>query len=102
MVTASLREVTSGQDQIAITLRPVPESKERARHDVGLTIAARRLAESALEELGRLGVVAALDDEGRARFRATRALPPAARRVVETFGDVVEVYLRERNSGEAR
>jgi hypothetical protein len=75
-----------------------PESKERAHHHVGLTMAARRFAESALEELRRLGVAATLDDEGRARFRATRVLPSAARRIVETHGDVIETYLSERNS----
>ena len=73
-----------------------PEAKEREHHHVGLTVAARRLAELALEELGRLGVAATLDDEGRARFRAARVLPPAARRIVETHGDVIETYLREK------
>jgi hypothetical protein len=59
-----------------------PESKEREHHHMGLTVAARRLAESALEELGQLGVAVTLDDEGRARFRAIRDLPPAAKRIV--------------------
>ena len=65
-----------------------PESKEREHDHMGLTVAARRLADSAL------------DDEGRARFRAIRDLPPAAKRIVETHGDVIEVYLREKESNQ--
>ena len=51
-----------------------PDSPTAAHHPVGLTVAARRLAEAALEELGRFGVVVTLDEEGRARFRATMAM----------------------------
>ena len=49
-----------------------PEVREPTHHPVGLTVAAQRLAEATLEELGRFGVVVTLDDEGKARFRATR------------------------------
>jgi hypothetical protein len=73
-----------------------PESTEPAHHHVGLTVAARRLAESALEELGRLGVVVTLDEEGRARFRPTRILPHAAKLAIERQGDVIEALLIER------
>jgi hypothetical protein len=77
-----------------------PESKEREHHHVGLTVAARRLAEATFEELGRFGVVATLDDEGKARFRSIKPLPPAAMRIVETHGDVIEAYLREKESNQ--
>ena len=65
-----------------------PEAREHEHHHAGLTVAARRHADSAL------------DDEGRARFRAIRDLPPAAKRIVETHGDVIEVYLREKESNQ--
>jgi hypothetical protein len=45
-----------------------------AHHAVGLTVAARRLAEAALEELGRFGGVVTLDEEGKARFCSIKAL----------------------------
>lgn len=67
-----------------------------------LTVAAHRLAEAALEELGRLGVVAALDGDGRARFRATRAVPPAAKLAIERYGDLVQALLRERDGSGVR
>jgi hypothetical protein len=73
-----------------------PESGEPAHHHVGLTVAARRLAEAVLEELGRLGVVATLDDEGRAHFRASKVLPPAARLAIERHGDLIQAHLIER------
>ena len=73
-----------------------PESREPAHHHVGLTVAARRLAASVLEELGRLGVVATLDDEGRARFRATRTASREAKLMIERHGDLIEAYLIER------
>jgi hypothetical protein len=76
-----------------------PESREPAHvQPLGLTVAARRVAMNALGELSRLGVVVTLDDEGRARFRATKALPPAAKRIVETHADVIEAHLRESAS----
>jgi hypothetical protein len=74
-----------------------PDSPASTHYHAGLTVAAKRLAESALEELNRFGVAATLDDQGRARFRSTRALPPAARRIVETHADLIEAYLSERN-----
>jgi hypothetical protein len=39
-----------------------PDSPTSAHHPAGLTVATRRLAETALEELGRLGVAVTLDD----------------------------------------
>src|SRR5258708_384240 len=58
-----------------------PESIEPALYSVGLTPtltpAARRLAEGALAEIERAGVVVTLDEEGRAHFRATKPLTPA-------------------------
>jgi phenylalanyl-tRNA synthetase beta subunit len=74
-----------------------PETREPAPHHVGLTVAAKRLAEATIEELGRLGVIVTLED-GRARFRAVKVLPPAARRIIETHADLIEAFLRERNS----
>jgi hypothetical protein len=75
-----------------------PDSPAPAHHHVGLSVPARCLAESALEELGRFGVVATLDDEGKARFHSTKPLPPAAMRTFETHGDLIEAYLREKES----
>jgi hypothetical protein len=76
-----------------------PESRAQAHlQPLGLTPAARRVAEAALAELGRLGVTATLDDEGKARFRATKAPPLAAKRTIETHGDVIEAYLVESAS----
>jgi hypothetical protein len=72
-----------------------PDSPTPAHHPVGLTVAARRLAELVLEELGRLGVVVTLDKTGRAHFRATKVPPPTARLAVERHGDLIEAYLIE-------
>ena len=73
-----------------------PESKAPASHAIGLTPAARRLDQSTLEELSRLGVAVAIDDEGRARFRTTKVLPPAAKRLIETHADLLQSWLREK------
>jgi hypothetical protein len=48
-------------------------------HSAELTVAARRIAMSALEELNRLGVDVAVDKAGKARFRGVRVPPPAAK-----------------------
>ena len=61
-----------------------------------LTVAARRAAQAALEELNRLGVAVELDKAGKAHFRTTRILPPAARLMIERQGDLIEAYLIER------
>ena len=71
-----------------------PETRASATHVVGLTVQARRLAEATLAELARLGVTVAIDDEGKARFRSTRAIPPIARQLIETRGDLLESYLK--------
>jgi hypothetical protein len=73
-----------------------PESKAPASHHVGLTLAAKRLAQSTLAELTRLGVSVTIDDEGRARFRTTKLLSPAAKRLIETHADLLESWLREK------
>ena len=67
-----------------------------AHQPAELTVAARRLAASALEELNRLGVTVELDKAGKAHFRATRIPPPAARLTIERQGDLIEAYLIER------
>jgi hypothetical protein len=72
-----------------------PESRETAPNHVGLTVAARRLAESTLEDLGRLGVIVTLEN-GRARFHTAKVLPPSAKRVIETHVDLIESFLKER------
>ena len=74
-----------------------PEARETAHHHVGLTPAARRLAESTVNELRRLGVEITLDDEGKARFRTPRMLSAAARLSLESHADLIETYLRESN-----
>ena len=75
-----------------------PESKERERHDGGLTVAARRLAETVLEDLGKLGITVTLDDAGKARFRTPRGISPAlVGPVIERHGDLIEAYLIDRD-----
>jgi hypothetical protein len=54
-----------------------------ANQPAELTVAARRLAATALEELNRLGVTTELNKAGRAHFHATRIPPPAARLTIE-------------------
>jgi hypothetical protein len=71
-----------------------PESRETVPHHVGLTVAAKRLAEATLEELGRVGVRVTIED-GRARFRAARILPPTAKRLIETHADLLESFIKE-------
>ena len=73
-----------------------PDSPTPAQDHVGLTGAARHLAESVLEDLGKLGIAVTLDETGRAHFRATRAIPPAAKLAIERHGDLIEPYLIER------
>jgi hypothetical protein len=48
-----------------------------------------------LEDLGRFGVVATLDEAGRARFQTSKVLPPAAKLAIERHGDLIEAHLRE-------
>ena len=71
-----------------------PDGSAPMNYPAELTVAARRLAEAALEELGRFGVVVTLDEEGKARFRSIKPLPPAAMRTFETHADLIEAYLR--------
>jgi hypothetical protein len=76
-----------------------PESRETAPHHVGLTLAARRLAESVLEDLGKLGIAVTLDEAGKARFRTPRGISSAlVGPVVERHGDLIDAYLREKES----
>ena len=73
-----------------------PASRAAAHQPVELTAAARAQGLSAIAELDRLGVVVKLE-EGRAQFRGkAAALSPAARRIVEKLGDVIEGTLIER------
>jgi hypothetical protein len=74
-----------------------PESKERERHDVGLTVAAKRRAETVLGDLGSLGVVVTLE-AGKVRVRTPRGISPAlVGPVIERHGDLLEAYLIERD-----
>ena len=73
-----------------------PDSPASAHHPAGLTVAARRLAEAALEELDRFGVVVTLDETGRAHFRAAGIAPRDARLAIERHCDLIEAYLIER------
>ena len=72
-----------------------PEARAPSSHHIGLSVAARRLAEATLAELTRLGVTVAIDDEGRARFRTTKVLPPTAKRLIETHCDLLETFIKE-------
>jgi hypothetical protein len=69
-----------------------------SREPVELAPAAKKQAEAAIEELQRAGVTAALDDEGRVRFRSAWAPPLAVRMIIERMGDVIEALLIERRS----
>jgi hypothetical protein len=73
-----------------------PDDPAPANHPAELTVAARRLAAAALEELNRLGVSVELDKAGKAHFHAMRIPPPAARLTIERQGDLIETYLIER------
>ena len=78
-----------------------PESKERERHDVGLTVAACRLAETVLEDLGKLGIAVTLDEKSKARFRTPRGISLAlVGPVIERHGDLIEAYLRDKGSNQ--
>ena len=81
-----------------------PDTPAPAKEPVELTAAARSQGLSAIEELDRLGVAVVLN-EGGARFRLATsvrgagkaaALSPAARRIVERQGDLIEACLIER------
>lgn len=92
-----MREGTYGHNKVSIALRPLARSPTPARHPAGLTIAAKRLAEAALEELGRFGVVVTLDKTGRVHFRSDRRIPPpAAKLAIARHGDLIEAHLIER------
>ena len=75
-----------------------PDSPASTHQPAELTVAARRMVGSALEELHRLGVNAELDEAGKARFRSVKIPPPAARLAIERLGDLSEAYLIERAS----
>jgi hypothetical protein len=73
-----------------------PESQVREHHPVGLNVAARRLAETALAELEGFGVVVTLDKVGRARFRATCSPSRTAKLMIARHGDLIQAYLIDR------
>jgi hypothetical protein len=78
-----------------------PDSPASAHHPAGLTVAAQRLAATALAELNRPGVTVELDKAGKAHFRSVRIPPPAARLMIERQGDLIEAYLIERAKQES-
>jgi chromosome condensin MukBEF MukE localization factor len=78
-----------------------PDIPALTKEPVELTAAAKAQGLNALEALHRLGVVVTVDD-GKARFRLATsvqgagkatALSPAARRVIERDGDLIETTL---------
>jgi hypothetical protein len=73
-----------------------PHIPAPARLQPELTVAVRRLAAAALEELGKLGVTVTLSESGRAHFSGGRFAPPAARLTIERQGDLIESCLIER------
>ena len=73
-----------------------PDGSAPMNYPAELTVAAKRLAASALEGLNRLGVAVGLDKAGKAYFHATRIPPPTARLTIERQGDLIEAYLIER------
>jgi hypothetical protein len=76
-----------------------PDGPAAMNHPAELTVAARRLAAAALEELGRLGGAVWLDKAGRAHFRAVPSR--GARLAIEKHGDLIESYLNERANWES-
>ena len=64
-----------------------PDSPAAARLQPELTVAARRMAASALEELNRLGVTVGLDKAGKAHFPSVRIPLRDARLTIERHGD---------------
>jgi hypothetical protein len=80
-----------------------PDAPAPTRQPSELTAAAKQQGLKAIEELDRLGVTMKIED-GRARFRLATsvrgagkavALSPAARRIVERQGDLIEACLKE-------
>ena len=78
-----------------------PDGSAPMNYPAELTVAARRLAVSAIEELGRFGVVVWLDRTGRAHFRAAGIPSRDARLMIEKHGDLIETYLVERAKQES-
>jgi hypothetical protein len=79
-----------------------PDGRAPTSQPAELTNAARRTAATAIEELNKLGVTAELDKAGKAHFRSTRILPPAARLLIERQGDLIESFLIERAIAELK
>ena len=73
-----------------------PDSRTPMHQSSELTVAARRLAAAAIEELGRLGVTVVLDGTSRARFSSVSIPSRDARLIIETRGDLIEAFLREQ------
>jgi hypothetical protein len=73
-----------------------PESGAPGHVAIELAPAAKRQAEAAILELERYGVTAALDGDGRVRFKSARTPPVAARLLIERMADSIEALLRER------
>ncbi|HZZ21496.1 MAG TPA: hypothetical protein VFE60_02475 [Roseiarcus sp.] len=46
--------------------------------------------------MGKLGVTVTLGESGRAHFSGGRFAPPAAMRMIERQGDLIEAFLIER------
>ena len=75
-----------------------PDSPASMNPPTELTVAARRMAMSALEALKRLGVNVSLDKAGRAHFRRVRIPSRDARLLIERHG---ETYLNEQAKQES-
>ncbi len=73
-----------------------PETRASAHEVVELTAAARRQAQEALATLEGFGIVAALDGDGRVRFKASKRPPGAIAMLMERLSDSIEAYLIER------
>jgi hypothetical protein len=78
-----------------------PDGSAPMNYPAELTVAAKRLAASALEELNRLGVNVSLDTVGRVHFNATRIPSRDARLMIEKHADLIETYLVERAKRES-
>jgi hypothetical protein len=93
---ADLEETAMAKQKSQLRFGQGPDSPAPGRLQPELTVAARRLAAAALEELGKLGVTVTLSESGRAHLSGGRFAPPAAGLTIERKGNLIEAYLIER------
>lgn len=73
-----------------------PDAPAHAHYSSDLTLAAKRLAESVIDDLARAGVRVTLDKLGKAHFSSGRTPSRDARLAIERHGDLIESFLRAK------